>query len=44
MEKLCSDFKKDGYAYFYEVDDETLAEFCAANDYEFEEDGTVFYS
>ena len=44
MENLCGDFEKDGYAYFYEVDDETLAEFCAENDYEFEEDGTVFYS
>lgn len=44
MEKLCSDFESDGYAYFYEVDDEVLAEFCAANDYEFEKDGTVFYS
>lgn len=44
MENLCGDFEKDGYAYFYEVDDETLAEFCAENDYKFEEDGTVFYS
>lgn len=44
MENLCGDFEKEGYAYFYEVDDETLAEFCAENDYEFEEDGTVFYS
>ena len=36
------DYEKNGYAYFYEIDDKDLEELCEANDYEFLEDGTVF--
>lgn len=42
FECLCKDYEKNGYAYFYEIDDEDLEELCEANDYEFLEDGTVF--
>lgn len=39
---LCKQYEKEGYAYFYEVDDETLEEWCDCNEYEFTEDGELF--
>lgn len=39
---ICGDLEKSGYEYFYEVDDDTLAEWAEINQYEFEEDGTIF--
>ena len=39
---LCKMYEEWGYNYFYEIDEEDLAEICEANDYEFLEDGTVF--
>lgn len=39
---LCNGYEKQGYEYFYEIDEEDLEEWCEANEYEFLEDGTVF--
>lgn len=41
--KLCKSFEKQGYEYFYEIEEEDLEEMCEANGYEFLEDGTYFY-
>ena len=40
--KLCKDYEKNGYEYFYEVDESEIAECCEANNYEFFEDGTFY--
>ena len=40
--KLCQDYEKQGYKYFYEISEEDLEEICDCNMYEFLEDGTVF--
>ena len=40
--ELCKDYEKQGYEYFYEIEDEDLKEHCEVNGYEFLEDGTVF--
>ena len=42
FECLCRDYEKWGYEYFYEIDDETMSEICAMNDWEFLFDGTRF--
>lgn len=42
FETLCKSYEKQGYEYFYEISEEDLQEVCAANEYEFLEDGTVF--
>lgn len=42
MEKLCSDFERDGYSYFYEVDDDEMIDMCEANEWEFTADGKIF--
>lgn len=50
MEKLIADmfvmlagqYEKYGYSYFYEVDEEEMAETCEAYGWEFLEDGTVY--
>lgn len=39
---LCKIYEKEGYEYFYEIDEETLEDNCEANGYEFLADGTVF--
>ena len=39
--KLCKEFEKNGYEYFYEVSEETMAEMCEANEYEFDIDGKI---
>lgn len=39
---LCAEWEKCGYEYFYEVDDDTLADWCEANEYEFTENGEIF--
>jgi hypothetical protein len=40
---LCKAYEDWGYSYFYEIDDEDMEETCEANEWEFTEDGTVFY-
>lgn len=42
FETLCKSYEKQGYEYFYEIEEEELQELCAANEYEFLEDGTIF--
>jgi len=42
FEKLCSDFERDGYSYFYEVDDDEMIDMCEANEWEFTADGKIF--
>ena len=39
---LCNSYEKQGYEYFYEIDEETLEEICEANEYEFLENGKIF--
>lgn len=39
---LCGEFEESGYNYFYEVEDADLESWCEINEYEFEEDGTIF--
>lgn len=43
FEELDKKFEKDGYDYLYNISDEEVDEICAANDYEFLEDGTLYY-
>lgn len=43
FEELDKKFEKDGYDYLYNISDEEVEEICAANDYEFLEDGTLYY-
>lgn len=40
--RLCDRYEDEGYRYFYEIDDETLEEYCNDNKYEFLEDGSLF--
>lgn len=40
---LCKSYEKQGYDFFYEIDEEDLEEHCEANGYEFLEDGTIYY-
>lgn len=40
---LCGQFEKDGYKYFYEISDEEMEETCEANEWEFHENGKLFY-
>lgn len=40
--KLCKSYEKQGYEYFYEIDEETMEELCEANRYEFLADGKIF--
>lgn len=40
--RLCYKYENEGYSYFYEVDDETLEEYCNDNEYEFLENGSLF--
>lgn len=39
---LCDRYENDGYSYFYEVDEETLEDYCNSNEHEFLEDGSLF--
>lgn len=39
---LCNSYEKQGYEFFYEIDDETLEDNCEANEWEFLADGTLF--
>ena len=36
------EYEREGYEYFFEVDEETLSEWAAANEYEFTEDGEIY--
>lgn len=42
FEKLDKFYEDSGYAYFYEIDEETAQEVCEINDYMFFEDGSVY--
>lgn len=42
FETLCKDYEKQGYEYFYEIEDADMEDICEANGYEFLEDGTIF--
>lgn len=42
IERLCADYEKYGYKFFYEVEDETMEELCDINEWKFLEDGTYF--
>lgn len=41
--ELCNQYEKEGYSYFYEIDDETLSEICDVNKYYFMKDGSFFH-
>ena len=41
--KLCRDFEDTGYNFFYHVSDEEIEDWANANEYEFTEDGVIFY-
>lgn len=41
MEAINSKFEKNGYDYFYEMDEEEVRDMADANDYEFTEDGEL---
>lgn len=38
---LCKTYEDWGYEFFYEISDEEMSETCDANDWEFDEDGTL---
>jgi hypothetical protein len=40
--KFCKEWKKNGYEFFYEMDENYFTEICEANDYWFKEDGSLF--
>lgn len=40
--KLCRDYEKQGYEYFYEISDEDLKEMCDCNEWEFYENGRIY--
>lgn len=42
IERLCADYEKYGYEFFYEVEDEYLCDVCDANEWRFLEDGEYF--
>lgn len=42
IERLCADYEKYGYKFFYEVEDETMEELCDINEWKFLENGTYF--
>lgn len=42
FENLCSNLEKDGYAYFYDVEEDEMIDMCEANEWEFTEDGKIF--
>ena len=39
---LCGRYEKNGYEYFYEVDDEEMIDISEANEWEYNEDGSLF--
>jgi hypothetical protein len=42
FEKLCGEFERLGYNYFYDTDFEEIEEFCEVNEFEFYEDGGIY--
>lgn len=42
FEKLCTDYEKNGYEYFYEIDDDEILEVCDCNGWEFYENGEFY--
>ncbi len=42
MTTLCKCREEDGYNFFYKVDDDTMEDMCAANEWEFYEDGSIY--
>lgn len=41
MKRLCRKLSDNGYDFFYEVDEDTLDDYCESNDYWFDEDGNM---
>ena len=41
MGAYCKSWEKAGYQYFYEADDDTVEEWCCANEYWFDESGNI---
>lgn len=41
--ELCNRYEKEGYSYFYEIDDEILSEICNDNEYYFMKNGSFFH-
>ena len=39
---LCDEYEKQGYDFFYGIEDDELQEYCDAMEYEFLQDGTLF--
>ena len=40
---LCDEYEKQGYDFFYGITDDEMNEYCNAMEYEFLQDGTLFY-
>ena len=40
--KVSKSYEKDGYEFFYEVDEDVLLEECKINEWEFYKDGTFY--
>lgn len=43
FENMDKEFEKSGYKYFYEADDDEIAEVCEENNWEFTENGDFYY-
>lgn len=41
LSDLCSEYTKEAYDFFYEVNDDELEDWCDCNEYEFDEDGNL---
>lgn len=39
---ICDEYEKQGYSFFYEIDEEDLQEYFECTEFEFYEDGTIF--
>ena len=39
---LCDEYERQGYNFFYGIEDDELQEYCDAMGYEFLENGTLF--
>lgn len=42
FEKLCSEYEKAGYEFFYDPDEQTIIDECEANEWKFDIDGNFF--
>lgn len=42
MQRYCKEWEKEGYQFFYEIDDESMEEISEANGWEYLADGTLY--